>query len=391
MNRQTKIRLENGTILLLGAAAFVLLAASLLPSYAMSEKVRSYLEMNRMVERAFAAMLLVLSLQLMKRKKAAWEMTMAVLTLSLLRGLGEIVHTGPGRGNIFILVQACIFLILLWCRKDFCCPASKRSLKQAFGFALLSLMGVAVNAVITRHYMNLAMGKGAVSFSESLIAGLGMLFGMGDGFYPGEFAGHFEQLVFLFSWICILAAVIHVFRPWMENPGKTASDLQHARTLLNLYSQNPCSYLTLEDDKILYFGKQVDGVIPYGIVGDTVVVNGDPVCKDEDFPKLLDEFKEFCLKSAHKLFILSITDHFLGEYKRQGFGTVKCGEEARFKLSDYEISGKKGAKMRMNINHAKKAGIIVREYKILEKKDRALEAEFNRITDEWLQGKKAPC
>ena len=97
MNRQTKIRLENGTILLLGAAAFVLLAASLLPSYAMSEKVRSYLEMNRMVERAFAAMLLVLSLQLMKRKKAAWEMTVAVLALSLLRGLGEMIHTGPGK------------------------------------------------------------------------------------------------------------------------------------------------------------------------------------------------------------------------------------------------------------------------------------------------------
>ena len=43
--------------------------------------------------------------------------------------------------------------------------------------------------------MNLAMGKGTVSFSESLIAA-GNAFGMGDGFYPGEFAGHFEQLVF---------------------------------------------------------------------------------------------------------------------------------------------------------------------------------------------------
>ena len=147
--------------------------------------------------------------------------------------------------------------------------------------------------------------------------------------------------------------------------------------------------MTLEDDKILYFGKQVDGVIPYGIVGDTVVVNGDPVCKDEDFPKLLDEFKEFCLKSAHKLFILSVTDHYLDEYKKQGFGTVKCGEEARFKLADYEISGKKGAKMRMNINHAKKAGIDVYEYKILEKRNAALEVEFNRITDEWLEGKKS--
>ena len=118
MSRQKKIQLENGTILFLGAAAFILLAASLFPSSAMSQKVRSYLEMNRMVERAFAVMLLVLSTQLMKRKRTAWEMTMAVLTLSLLRGLGEIVHTGPGKGNIFILVQACIFLILLWCRKD---------------------------------------------------------------------------------------------------------------------------------------------------------------------------------------------------------------------------------------------------------------------------------
>lgn len=389
MNRQTKIRLENGTILFLGAAAFALLAASLFPSSAMSEKVRSYLEMNRMVERAFAVMLLVLSSQLMKRKRTAWEMSMAVLVLSLLRGLGEMTHTGLGVRSLFLMVQAVIFLILLWSRKDFCCPASKKSLEQAFGFVLLSLVGVAVNAAITRHYMNLAMGKGTVSFGESLIAGVGMLFGIGGEFHGGEFAEHFEQLAFVFSWGCILAAAVHVFRPWMENPGKTASDLQHARTLLNLYGQNPCSYLTLEDDKLLYFGKEVDGVVPYGIVGDTVVVNGDPTCRDEDFPQLLGEFKEFCLKSAHKLFILSITDHFLEEYKKQGFGTVKCGEEARFKLADYEISGKKGAKMRMNINHAKKAGSTVREYKILEKKDPALEAEFNRITDEWLQGKKS--
>lgn len=389
MSRQKKIQLENGTILFLGAAAFILLAASLFPSSAMSQKVRSYLEMNRMVERAFVVMLLVLSTQLMKRKRTAWEMTMAVLTLSLLRGLEEIIHTGLEARSLFLLVQAAVFFILLWSRKDFCCPASKKSVEQAVGFILLSLLGVAVNAAITRHYINLALGKGTVSFVESLAAGVGMLFGIGGEFPGGEFAEHLEQLMFLFSWGCILAGAVHIFRPWMEYPGKTASDLQHARTLLNLYSQNPCSYLTLEDDKILYFGKQVDGVIPYGIVGDTVVVNGDPVCKDEDFPKLLDEFKEFCLKSAHKLFILSVTDHYLDEYKKQGFGTVKCGEEARFKLADYEISGKKGAKMRMNINHAKKAGIDVYEYKILEKRNAALEVEFNRITDEWLEGKKS--
>ncbi len=87
----------------------------------------------------------------------------------------------------------------------------------------------------------------------------------------------------------------------------------------------------------------MDGVIPYGVVGDTIIVNGDPVCADADFPALLSEFKDFCVRSAHKIFFLSVTDHYLEEYKHQGFGYVKCGEEARFSLADYEISGKKRA------------------------------------------------
>ena len=74
---------------------------------------------------------------------------------------------------------------------------------------------------------------------------------------------------------------------------------------------------------------------------------------------------------------------------KQGFGLVKSGEEARFKLSDYEITGKKGAKMRMNINHATKAGVTVHEYKVLEKRAPAIDKEFNRITNEWLEVKKS--
>lgn len=45
--------------------------------------------------------------------------------------------------------------------------------------------------------------------------------------------------------------------------------------------------------------------------------------------------------------------------------------------------------MRMNINHATKAGITVHEYKVLEKRDPDLDREFYRITDEWLEGKKS--
>ena len=46
--------------------------------------------------------------------------------------------------------------------------------------------------------------------------------------------------------------------------------------------------------------------------------------------------------------------------------------------------------MRMNINHATKASVTVHEYKVLEKRDTALEAEFDRITNGW-KGKRAGC
>lgn len=92
-----------------------------------------------------------------------------------------------------------------------------------------------------------------------------------------------EFVLFWFSWGCILAAILCAVRPWIQKQAHGSQEIQHARTLLNLYSQNPCSYLALEDDKCLYFGHSVDGVLPYGTVGDTIVVNGDPVCRDEIF------------------------------------------------------------------------------------------------------------
>lgn len=46
----------------------------------------------------------------------------------------------------------------------------------------------------------------------------------------------------------------------------------------------------------------------------------------------------------------------------------------------------------MNINHATKAGVTVHEYKVLEKRDPALDREFDRITDEagWQEERHAP-
>lgn len=386
MDRSVRIRVENIVIAFIAIASLGLLVFSFFPSLEASEQIRVSLEMSRMVQRAFSIVLLVVSLQLMKRKQLAWYIAEAIFLLNLIRGL-----SGPRLPARAALMAADLVLLAMffYFRKDFCCPASKRSKRGALLMLLLSLTGIAANAGLSYHYIKLMAPEQADTLWGNLLAGTGMIFGMGDGAAGTYGARRLSGMIFWFSWGCILAAVLYAARPWIRARKSQSADIQHARTLLNLYSQNPCAYLTLEDDKLLYFGTRVDGVIPYGAVGDTVIVNGDPVCADKDFPVLLAEFVEFCQKSAHKLFLLNVTEHYLEEYKKQGFGYVRCGEEARFELASYGITGKKGAKMRMNINHATKTGVTVHEYKVLEQRDEAVESELNRITREWLQEKKS--
>ena len=387
--KSCKIRIlaENITIMFLAVFSAFLFLLTFFPLSRLSEHVRISFEMGRMVLRAFSIVLLILTVQLWKRKRNAWMMVMGIFILNFLRGLigmGHLLHNGMMLVDVFLFI-----LFFLW-RKDFCCPAGKENRRQTWLFTLLAIAGVFLNVVLTWHYVRLGMHTSApVSFAESCAQGIGMIFGMGNLSEAVTQQRLVELVLFWFSWGCILAAVLCALRPWLQKQAHGASEIQHARTLLNLYSQNPCSYLALEDDKCLYFGKSAEGVIPYGVVGNTIVVNGDPVCQDEDFSQLLAEFKEFCQKSAHNVFFLGLTDYYLSEYEKQGFGYVKSGEEARFHLADYEISGKKGAKMRMNINHATKAGVTVHEYKVSEKRDPALDHEFDRITGEWLEGKKS--
>ena len=385
--RQLRIRLENISIVLLAVFSFFLFLLTFFPFSRISQSMQASFEMGRMVQRAFSIVLFVLSLQLWKRKRNAWMIAMGIFTLNFLRGLigmGHPLHNGV---MIFDLV---LFLLFFALRKDFCIPAGRENRKQTVTLAFLAIAGVLINVGITWHYMQVGTAAGSsVSFADSFAQGIGMIFGMGD--LPASMADRHgtEFVLFWFSWGCILAAILCALRPWLQKQAHGAQEIQHARTLLNLYSQNCCSYLALEEDKQLYFGRNADGVIPYGVAGDTIIVNGDPVCADADFPALLSEFKDFCVRSAHKVFFLSVTDHFLEEYRRQGFGYVKCGEEARFSLADYEISGKKGAKMRMNINHAKKAGVTIAEYKPLLQRDPDIEAAFDRVSNEWLGQKKS--
>ena len=382
-----RITAENILIFLLGAIAVLAFAASFFPQTRMSAFFMNILAMKKMTARVFSVVLMVSLYHLYKRKRTAWFITVSLLVLNVIR------HMIPPVQPVFAAVsvfETFSIAVLTVCRKDFCCISEKTSVKRGIFTALPVLAGILLNTGISYHFLKIQLAgeRKRIIFWDSITEAFGILFGTTNNNAPGFPDERFENFMFWFSWICIFMTLSFILRPWIEKYLWNEKSMQRAREIVMKYGQNPASYLTLEDDKMLYFSKCAEGVLPYGVVGNTVIVNGDPVCAPEDFPEVLGEFREFCERSAHKLVFLTVTGRYLDEYIKQGFGTAKCGEEARFDLQKYDIAGKKGAKMRMNINHATNAGLTVYEYRPAEKRDIAVENAMNQITEEWLQDKK---
>lgn len=380
-------------IVLLGALAAAILLLSFFPADIFTDYFMPALDMKKMTARIIALLMLTTVYHLYQRKRAAWYLTVAILLLNLIHCFLPFVFFGHDFSFLIISgsLDAVFLLFLLLWHRDFCCKSERRSVKQGLFFLSAAVLCIFLNTTISYHILKLQLSgiPKKLIFWDSMQEAFGILFGTTNNNAPGFPNVRFENFMFWFTWGCIGIALLYSLQPWIERFLWTEKNMQKARQIVLKYGQNPASYLTLEDDKLLYFSKKVEGVLPYGIVRSTVIVNGDPICAPEDFPAFLAEFRLFCQNSNHKLVFLSITGKYLDEYKKQGFGTVKCGEEASFNIQEYTIAGKKGAKMRMNINHATNAGLTVHEYRPLEKRDPEIEKAIEQITDEWLHDKNS--
>lgn len=383
---QWRTRVENIAITVMIIVSAGVLIFSFIHNPKLDGALVNILMMGRATERVFAVVLILLSYNLYKRKHMAWIGSVAFLILNILIHASQTNHW---IANAAVLCELVVLCVLVWGRKDFFKESDQMSVQKSVSISILLIFVIIANAGFSQWSYAQTMGGHVPSFWTCLYIGVNNIFGQEMGIlYNGElYPPALQNFIFWFSWICIIAAVIFMVRPFIKKRKTTEEDLEHARDLVNKYGQNPSAYLTLEDDKTLFFGKEVDGVIAYGTVGDTVVINGDPICAPEDFEVLLQEFDDFCRNASLSLFYLSVTDKYMDYYKAKGYAVVKCGEEARFDLASYDIKGKKGAKMRAHINKATRAGITVREYDIKRHRDPALDAEFDRITGEWLDGK----
>ena len=338
--------------------------------------------MHHLAQRVIALLLIVAAWNLRRRKRVAWILSIMLLTASLALSLMTLASPFS---LIILIVKAYALVALIIARDHYQRPSERTTVRQAARLALIIMAIVILNVAVGQFWLHLRMGTRPLALHE-------MLAWLGNALIGNSAATAVPLYADFVSWIfwgSVAVCVALILRSATIERIITKEEHDRARDLVKRYGQNSISYLALEPDKHLFFGRDVEGVVAYGIVGDTVVVLGDLICAPEDFILLLSEFKNFCEEIASGCIFMSASDRFIDKYQEFGYQVTKCGEEARFDLATWTMAGGAAMKGRQKVSRAQRLGVTVREYKPTERRDREIEVNINRVSREWLAGKKS--
>ena len=386
-----KRRLAQGTNIIMLITPFFLLASTFIggwlfrPGHAVSSML-GLSEAHHAVQRIVAVLLFMAAWNLQHWRRMAWFLCVLLLIISVSVSMAVPPHY---LGIIGSVIEIVLLAILLFTRDLYVRPSQRTTVWRAALIASAIMIVVILNIVISAIWMywHVTVTGRFMSAGQVALRVLRALIGDQPDTSPFYLVVYWH-LMFVAFWVCVAICLGLVLKPATFGRLITRDDKSRARDLVRLYGQNTMAYLVLEDDKRLFFGADVEGVIAYGLIGDAIVVSGDPVCAPDNFTMLLAEFKAFCQAMGVDCIFLNTTDAFLPIYQSLGYGVTKCGEEAEVNLATYSTAGGAAMKLRQKVHRAQRAGVTVEEYKPTEHRNHEIEAGISRVSNEWLRDKK---
>ncbi|MDJ0723872.1 MAG: phosphatidylglycerol lysyltransferase domain-containing protein [Prochloraceae cyanobacterium] len=322
--------------------------------------------------------LLTLASRLLRRKRVAWLLTIALLIISiaadLLKGL-EIEATIPA-------VVLLILLILL--RQDFTARSDRPSMAQGVRVLIGALLftlgyGTAGFFLMEKQYTR------EFSLPQALRQTLTIFFTTDNGGLEPttRFGSFFITSLYIVGAATVSYAVWMLLRPVLVRIGGTDEERQRASQIIQQHGRSSLAHLCLLPDKSYYFSSDGKTLIAYVPKGRGAIALGDPIGPSEDLKNAILEYKNFCaLNDWYPAFYQTLPDN-LNLYKSLGFKAVTIGSEAIVDLHAFNLQGKAGRNLRNALNRFNKLGYRVKYYQPPIADEILDRLKF--VSDEWLE------
>lgn len=324
--------------------------------------------------------LLLLATNLVRRKRVAWLLTVALLIVSIPSNLLKGFDWEESLLALVLLLQ----LIIL--RDVFTAQSDRPSIAQGFKVLIGALLFTLAYGTAGFFLVDLRHYDYNFSLPEALYQTLAMFFTEDNaGLEPRTRYGRFfANSIYLVGGVTLTYALFMLLRPvLLRGEPATSEERQQAKEIVEQYGRSSLARLTLLNDKAYYFSPSGRSVIAYVPKGRGAIALGDPIGPDDDRKEVIIGFQQFCQRNDwHPAFYQTLPDD-LDLYRTLGFRVLKIGEEAIADLKAFTLQGKAGKDWRAALNRMKKLGHEVKFYKppISDQLLRDLKV----VSDEWLQ------
>ncbi len=321
------------------------------------------------------AALLLVSPYLLKRRRRAWQVAIALMLalglFDLLKGLDFEETAITWTAAAVLACGASAFHV----RHE---PVSLRS--AVWRVPLLGLTGVVVAALTTWA----SQGHPAPA---TIVRETGGLLRWQSG--PIRFHHPFAWIplgVHVIEISTLLAIAYVIFRPLTAPRTPPSPGARNAAAeLVRAHGSDTLAFFKLRGDKHYFFGQDGCAFVGYRIENGVLLLSGDPVGPPEAFPALLAQLRAFTETRGLRLGAVGASERMCPLYEDLGLRTIYLGDEAILELERFSLEGRAIRKVRQSVHRLAKAGFTA-ELHELDALDEATIGAIERVLERGRDG-----
>jgi phosphatidylglycerol lysyltransferase len=321
----------------------------------------------------------ILSINIYKRKRRAFRITLLLSILSVFFYLTKGLNYEEAVLSLFLIG-------FLWSsRKIFTVESRIPSLKWGFirlavAFAIALSYGIAGFWFLdTREFgIDFTIGE---SIKQTLL--FLSLNGDPEIVPRTRHAEWFLDSLNMMTATAIAYAIFAVFRPVVYRYRTLPHERKHAEDITAQFGRSALDFFKYWPDKTYFFSESRQCYIAYSVGGGFAVALGDPVGPEQEIEPTITRFAEFCTNNDWRVAFHQTLPDFLPIYIKLGFRKLKIGDDAIVDLLNITLNGKEAKKLRHEINLLEKQGVKFVRYD----PPIALEvmSQLKQVSDGWLQ------
>jgi phosphatidylglycerol lysyltransferase len=379
---------EHILAILIGLMGLVNLYSAILP--ALMDRIRileSFLPLEvragTRLATAFAGFALIqLAFGIWRRKRIAWMITLATLTISFITHIAKGLDFEEASLSLFLIICFIVYRSKFQANSDR--PSVLRGLRTlvtaiSFTFLYGTLGFYLLDRQFSAKFNLWSAGSQTIRmFTE---------FSSPDQLFATRYGQYFFDSIYMIGAVTMGYALLTLLAPVFIRAPSSEFDRERAAKIIRDYGHSVLARFCQFDDKH-YFFSQGGSVISYAQSGRTAMVLGDPIGPPKDLASCIQAFMTFCLKNDWQFAFYQTSADTLETYKESNLRILKIGEEAYVDLTSFTLQGGEIKSVRTAVNKLEKLGFTTQVSLPPHKKELLDRLEI--ISNEWLltRGKK---